>query len=209
MKKLLYILFCTALISCNSKTEEIKEEEIVVFLESGTTIYESDIYEVINTFFEDEKETNILDGIDYEGKLLTVYPNSDYIHSEDLGEFGIITEEDRNFIFRQVGDLRKYDLKQEHISRFRLIPIDTMKVFMDYVMKQEKRNLEEISEKFQNQFQTNEFYIITIPLFSLDKKTAIITFGYQFVPNGGNGNLYVYKKENDKWIRTDKGFMWL
>jgi len=64
MKIFLYILFCIALVSCN-----LKEEEVIVSSDNGTTIYESDIYEVINAFFEDEKETNILNGINYEGEL--------------------------------------------------------------------------------------------------------------------------------------------
>ncbi|MDX9789803.1 MAG: hypothetical protein RBT61_03145 [Candidatus Kapabacteria bacterium] len=51
MQKLLYILFYITLISCNSKKEEIKEE-VIVFSDNGTSIYESDIYEVINVFYE-------------------------------------------------------------------------------------------------------------------------------------------------------------
>lgn len=200
MKIFLYILFCIALVSCN-----LKEEEVIVSSDNGTTIYESDIYEVINAFFEDEKETNILDGIDYEGELLSVSSNRNYIHHEDLGEFGIITKEDRDFILHQINSLDRYDLKQEYISKFKLVPIDTMNVFMDYVIRQEKRNWEEIFIKFQNQFKKDDFYTITIPLFSLDKKTAIINFGRGF----GGGVSQVYIKENGKWIRINKGYRWI
>jgi len=85
-----------------------------------------------------------------------------------------------------------------------------MNVFMDYIIKLEKKDRnEEISKKFKNQFQTDNFYFITIPLFSKDKNTAIIVFGNQFIPHEGSGILIVYKKENNKWTRTEKGSRWL
>jgi hypothetical protein len=216
MKKLLYILFYITLISCNSKTEEIKEE-VVVFSSDGTIIYESDVYEVINALFTDNEKTNILDGIDYSGELLSVYPNSDYIHTEELGMLDIVMEEDKDFIFKQVTFLNKYDLKQEVFFDFKIIPrveIENLrgsweKEFMDDLQNGITYNWEEFSNKFKKKYQKTDFYYITIPLFSKDKNTAIIVFGYQFIPHGGNGELYVYKKENNKWVRTKKGFSWL
>src|SRR5690606_40428218 len=117
MKKLLYILFYITLISCNSKTEEIKEE-VVVFSSDGTIIYESDVYEVINALFTDNEKTNILDGIDYSGELLSVYPNSDYIHTEELGMLDIVMEEDKDFIFKQVTRSEEHtsELQSREIS---------------------------------------------------------------------------------------------
>src|SRR5690606_11168623 len=83
-----YILLCIALVSCNSKTEEAQEEEdIIVFSHNGVNIYEKDIYEVINFFLENKKETDSLDGYSRKGKLLTVssiindLPALDYIYS--------------------------------------------------------------------------------------------------------------------------------
>src|SRR5690606_18798713 len=165
MKKLLYILFCITLISCNSKKVEVKEEAIV-FSDNGTTIYESDVYEVINVFFEDEKTSNILDGIDFKGELLSVYPSSYYVHTEELKEVEIVAQEDQEFISKQIN-LDKYDIKQELFSDFKIIPrVEIENMWNSY-------NMEEFSKEFKSKYQKSELYYITIPLFSKDKNTAI------------------------------------
>lgn len=183
MKKLLYILFYITLISCNSKTEEIKEEEVIVFSDNETTIYESDIYEVINALFEDEKENNFSS----KEKFLTIYPNSNFIHPNDFIEFEIISQEDKDFIFKQVNDLKDHDLKQDWFSDFTIIPMN---------------------EKEDTQSKTDEFYYLTIPLFSKDKKTSIVVCGNISRLNG-YGKILIYHKNDNQWIRSEKFKVWV
>ena len=212
MQKLLYILFCITLISCNSKTEEIKEEEVAVFSDNGTTIYESDIYEVINAFFENKKETDSLEGYNSKEKLLTISLIEDYapldfkyIFSVFEGNDSLFKEDDKDFIIRQTKELNKLDLNKNYISNYKIIPKDTMDVFYKYLETENKRFWDEFPKKFQG----DEINSISLPIFNSRKDIAIITIGRSYGPLSGSGFMIIYKKENGKWIQQDGGLMWI
>ena len=106
-----------------------------------------------------------------------------HIHPNDFQYFGITSKKDKDFIFSQIEELKKYDLKQEYFSDFIIIPIDGGK-------------------------NTDEFYYITIPLFSKDKQTSIFVFGN--ISRFSNfGKIIIFSKENNKCIQTEKGQMWI
>src|SRR5690606_23097642 len=128
--------FCITLISCNSKTEEIKEE-VVVFSSNGTTIYESDIYEVINGIYKgyiaEMKEYNKDEAFylvyfskfaEFENMGLNENGIKNYL--KNLADQNLIEEKDIEFIYQQVQSSKEIKLEQNRIKDFELICADTL-----------------------------------------------------------------------------------
>src|SRR5690606_12356472 len=203
MKKILYILFCITLISCNSKKEEIKEE-VIVFSDNGTTIYESDIYEVINTFFEDNKYKNKKGHLSVSG-FDSHFP---YGFKARFQKDSVFSADDITFILQQIecDDISTFDLKQKYISGYKIISREKIYNFNKDVILAAK----DFWEEFYKVLGVKELNYIHLPLFSIDKKTAFIYFGSMNVndPFGGKRKMDIYKKENNKWIWYSNGWIW-
>jgi|SRR5690606_13318840 len=198
MKKLLYILFCITLISCNSKTEEIKEE-VVVFSSDGTTIYENDVYEVINAFLSNFDEHQENPKKLAKGDFLLLFPfveEQPYEYDiQELNEIlsrsdSLFSEKDKKFITKQMKN-SNFDLKQGFISNYKVLSkdfINTITGFSDEV---------------------NKFHTISIPLFNLKKDIAMISFGTYTGYNDASGMKIIYKKENGKWVAIKTLNLWI
>lgn len=198
MEKLLYILFCIILISCNSKTEEIKEEEVIeVQKEIDLGISDEEIYSVINTHLE--REIKHYKTINKE--LNTNFLSFSFLIDNDFNYYGIpsliekdslFTDEDREFIKLQVQKAETFDLNQKYFSDFTIVPKDTI----DNLLKNSKGKPygQTIIEKYKI------INWITLPLFSKGKDLAIINYEYLCGSLCAESRTSVYKKENGEWI---------
>ncbi len=210
MKKLLYILFCITLISCNSKTEEIKEE-VVVFSSNGTTIYESDIYEVINGIYKgyiaEMKEYNKDEAFylvyfskfaEFENMGLNENGIKNYL--KNLADQNLIEEKDIEFIYQQVQSSKEIKLEQNRIKDFELICADTL-----YQLRLSSKTNNDFGYKIIDRYGFSEISYISLPLFTLDKNTVIINLGLYAM----GGRVSIYKRENSKWIWAKDISMWI
>src|SRR5690606_23899639 len=210
MKKLLYILFCITLISCNSKTEEIKEEG-VVFSSNGTTIYESDIYEVINGIYkgyiDEMKEYNKDEAFylvyfskyaEFENMGLNENGIKNYLNN--LADQNLIEEKDIEFIYQQVQSSKEIKLEQNRIKDFELICADTL-----YQLRLSSKTNNDFGYKIIDRYGFSEISYISLPLFTLDKNTVIINLGLYAM----GGRVSIYKRENSKWIWAKDISMWI
>jgi hypothetical protein len=211
MKKLLYILFCITLVSCNSKTEEIKEGEVIVFSDNGTTIYENDIYEVINGVYEGylseikrhkKDETlylvYLLRFVDFEDTGLNENGIKNYL--KNLAEQDLIEEKDIEFIHQQVQNSKEFELDQNRIKDFELIRKDTL-----YQLQLSSKTRNDFGCEIINRYGYSEILTISLPLFTIDKNTIIVSTGLYTL----GGRTTIYKKENGKWIWVKDISMWI
>jgi len=191
MKKLLYILFCVALISCNSKTEEV-----IVFSEKGTTIYKSDIYEVINVFFEEYSSK--ISQKEYLKDNAAVYllfnsqpDDFEFIDNnllEKIVEQSLIEEKDKEFIYQQIKNPKEIILDKSKIYGFKLTDKETLQKLLFS---------EENQTNYQRDILDYDIASIYLPLFTLNKNKVLV-YSYSFV-FGGNC-VSIYEKENEKWV---------
>lgn len=198
MQKLLYILFCITLISCNSKKEEIEEEVIEIKKEIDLGISEEEIYAVINTHLEREKthykthnkelNTNFISfSFLIDNDFLNYYGVPNLIENDSL-----FTDEDREFIKLQIKKTETFDLNQKYFSDFTVIPKDTI---LNLLSKSQNKNYGKI---ILDKYEIMNW--ITLPLFSKNKGLAIINYEYLCGSLCAESRTSVYKKENGKWI---------
>lgn len=195
MQKLLYILFYITLISCNSKKEEIKEE-VIVFSDNGTTIYESDIYEVINVFYEvylsriSKKEYLKDNAAVY--LLFNSQPDDFELVDNKLLEKivgdSLIEEKDIEFIHRQIKNSKEITLDKSRISDFKLTDKETLSKLLFS---------EENQTKNERDIFDYDIASIYLPLFTINKNKVLV-YGYSFI--FGGSCISIYEKENEKWI---------
>ncbi len=202
MQKLLYILFCITLISCNSKTQEVKKEEVVVFQkEIDLGISDEEIYSVINTHLEREIKTYkefSLQGINYISFSIFIKNGED---ENDYDYFGIpsfiekdslFTNEDLEFVKIQIKQTEVFDLNQKYISDFKVVHKDTFSNLLENANRVSYGKI--IREKYGNMSW------ISLPLFSKNKELAIVNYDYNCGSLCGHSRTSMYKKQNGKWI---------
>lgn len=167
-----------------------------MFSDNGTTIYESDIYEVINAFYEvyssriSKKEYLKDNAAVY--LLINSQPDDfelvDNKLLEKIAEQSLIEEKDKEFIYQQIKNSKEIFLDKSKISDFKLTDKKTLSKLL-------------FSEENQTKNERNIFDYdiasIYLPLFSTNKNKVLV-YGYSFV--FGSNCISIYEKENEKWI---------
>lgn len=67
----------------------------------------------------------------------------------------------------------------------------------------------QVLKNFKSRTHKKKSYNISIPLFSHDKKTAIIKIAHWCGDECGSGSILIFKKINDKWIKVDTRCSWI
>ena len=113
--------------------------------------------------------------------------------SLEIAKQKIFSKYDLDFIFKQAKYIPCFRLNPKQLTRKRIEVIDISKAFGkngSFNHKYEK----ELHEKYHC------LGFLMMPLFSLDKKTAVINISYICGPLWGAGGTYIYHKLNNKWI---------
>ena len=158
MKKLLLFIFLASFLSAFSQEK----------------ITEKDIYEVVNFVIKNRKERLHEKGFKIKflmrGKsdsavynYLNKIEESFYSIEENPNEF--FTNNDIEFINKQIGDNYNFNLQQKFINQLKIISIDEYKKL---------GTGKEFWENYDAKYGKKSFVETMVPLFSLDEKTGII-----------------------------------
>jgi len=189
MKKLLVLIIFLVFISC--KKESINNEEEL----NKSVITEKLTYEVINSLMK-----NILE----ENQKQNIYVVCENFPKEKDGEMNdymgiskmdsLFSSEDVKFIIEQNKTSKHFLLKKELLKNVRLIPNDTIESF-----RKRENGENTFWEKYTKKYGDEGFYSISKPLFSLDYKTVIISYGFHCGGLCGGGSTIILRKINEKW----------
>ena len=183
MKKLLLFIFLASFLSAFSQEK----------------ITEKDIYEVVNFVIKNRKERLHEKGFKIKFLMrsksdsavyhyLNKTEESFYSIEENPNEF--FTNNDIEFINKQIGDNYNFNLQQKFINQLKIISIDEYKKL---------GTGKEFWKNYHAKYGNNSFIEIMVPLFSLDKKTVIIEYSNITGSRGGFGETVILKKENNTW----------
>lgn len=159
-------------------------------------------------YYGDRQEQLIEDKTVYEFLNSVIVTDSSYKYSKTVvGSLGFIrleksdslqllkadtifSKEDVHFIFKQARMKHFYNIDENELCQSKnTIYLDENKAFSggrsEYWSK--------LHEKY------GSLFIMTMPVFSLDRKTAIISTSHNCGTLCGTGATYVYKKINNKW----------
>lgn len=190
MKKIIYIILAIFLISCKQKPKELKQELKKVLISEKLT------YEVINYIIEStpKEEGFISNYLVYDN-----FPMSDEeIKSNDFMGISkmdtLFSKIDVKYILEQNKNRMNFSLKQSLIKNKTIIPNKKLVEF--YI---EKNGVKNFWENYRKIYGDQGFYSISQPLFSIDKKTVIISKGFHCGSLCGWGSTIILKKNNGKW----------
>jgi len=104
-------------------------------------------------------------------------------------DLGIFRKDDAVFMWKQIADYSDFTLSSSEIKdrtiispgKWRDLPHEK---YWDYILKK---------------YETDKFYSLSMPLFSKDLLTVIISIEDYGMQYGKRAGSYVYKKSNGKW----------
>lgn len=189
MKKILFLLIPFLILSCK-KNENIPGVQLENKLVSEKEIYEV-LISVLGTTSKDRLMSTNYITEDISMKFIEVEPA--FLGERSLDTF--FTPKDIDFIKKQIKTINNFKLKQELLEGKIVIPSDTLAKFQT-----NKNGKGTFWDNYTRKYGNNCFYSISLPLFSLDRKTVITISSINCGSLGGGGATEVYRKTNGKWM---------
>jgi hypothetical protein len=182
LKNCVLIFLSIFTIACNEKidSKEKKEAEKPQLLVNKKIIYEFLNYNLSseNSLFENCE--SILNQ-----NPLPIFTERDSLALLKMNS--IFSKDDIQYIFKQSKFSRQFRIEQKYIKNKKVIELDTSIVF-----GRNKIARETYWDEFNKSYYHN--CIINLPLFSLDKQSAIVKISYQ-----AEDGIYIYHKKDGKW----------
>ena len=184
MKKIFYLTIFLSLISCNKDSKNI--------------VHENEIYSFINYIINTE-----LSQKENKNKYLTEcfptpIPTDEYFGIETMNNF--FDKNDVKFMKSQLDKRYHFRLKNNLIKNRITVPFDSLIKPQDKNKKSENYWENTLNDEYVNE-KIDE---ISLPIFSKNYKTAIISFGTY----GGNGQTEIYRKSNGNWKKIKTIAVW-
>ncbi len=195
----LIILVLTLCVSCDNSATltqnttvtlrgEIEVDTITLRFDAPQLVDDATIYAFLNTTIgSDSLNLNLCNAI----VAREYYP----LFSERseatriLRKIKGLSTSDIDFMYQQSLYSPKFELKKEKLkTEKRLIVPDTCEIF-----DKNKNYWHNILQQF------GSFCSISLPLFSTDRKTVLISYSYNCGALCGHGGYYVFRKENTTW----------
>ncbi|WP_136669320.1 hypothetical protein [Flavobacterium sp. H122] len=203
MKLKLYILITISFLifSCK-KTETVEKNKTVEnnLIHKKQLVSEKEIYEVINV---------VLGSLKHDELIKTNYVTEDVLMKFNFKEKDykldtLFSKKDIQFIRKQLIEVDNFRLNQNLLISKVVIPRDTLSKFQN-----NKSRKHSFWDNYTKKYGNKGFYTMGLPLFSLDKKTVIITSGFHCGGLCGVGTTEIYKKVNGKWTSISTLESWV
>ena len=169
--------------SCSSsKKEHAKSSEESLTYELINYVIESKLQNFQNEY---SRCKYLLDKEPY--TVLSAKDSIRLIHLDTL-----FSKKDLDTIFKQNLAIKDFSINPKFLNvKIEIISSDTLIHYMD--------NSDDFWDQYYNKFGRNGFAIVSRPLFSLDRQTAIIKYSCQYHGLNGEFNTLIYKRKNNRW----------
>ncbi|QYS86432.1 hypothetical protein JJC03_16270 [Flavobacterium oreochromis] len=177
MRKIILIYFSIISISCKNKNiSEITDKNHIVS--------DKEIYSFLSSILKNQT------------KSITKCNNDDVLEfvQENKELKSMLTEKDLVYIKKQIGNENKFSINSEYLNDYDVIPEGKLKK-----MFRENRNLNTFWKEFENEYETESFFSISLPIFSLNKEIVIITTEVLHKEGFKARGKQVYRKVNGEW----------
>jgi len=177
----------------------------LVYSAYAQTITESDYYDVLNHIKIPDSKGKILLSSDpslWENDTDAIFHNGFSVNANKPDT--IFTLADKAYIRQQVKQAITTKWDNKNITWAKVIPhSDIHNVFTDSVTKGDKWEL------FEKKFHESEYYDYSVPVFSVDKNTCAIYVGHHCGWLCGDGDIYIFRKKNNKWVLISTIGLWV
>lgn len=188
MKKVLLILSLGIFLAC--KPENKNARSVDKWQKPTQLVDNKTIYKFLNNILENDSSIKYCNNI-YNRDLLPYPSKEDSLTIIKLDS--TFTKEDIAFIFQQARYSYFFKLDQKYLPNKKIIELDTIKAYnSNHVISQAywESNLKKYGYTCG----------LSLPLFSVDRKKVIISFGRSCGMLCGHGGMLIFKKEGNKWI---------
>ncbi len=178
-----YIFFVILFISCTNQKKSDSSE-----------VTDDEIYMIVKMVLKDFETHQKIDGT-FEYYLqdeLETPPQAFLIPNFDFQKY--FSKNDLNFIDKQIVERTNFKLIQDSIKTKKIISKKIIQTF-DTEKNDQLNRKDTFIKNYQKKYGSKYYDIISLPLFSKDKKTVLID-----VSNIFGGRSMIYKKNNDKWV---------
>jgi hypothetical protein len=182
LQKYILILISIFTLSCSKKSEN-KEKKAVE--KPKMLVDKIIIYEFLNYNFSSENPLFQNCKTILNQNPLPIFTESDSLALLKMNT--IFSKDDIQYIFRQSEFSKHFRIEKKYLKNKKVIELDTAIVFGSNKIARET-----YWDEFNNTYYHN--CIINLPLFSMDKQTAIVKIGYQ-----SECGIYIYRKKDEKW----------
>jgi len=187
MKNLLFILITVITFSCqqNAKVEKLAIKKQMVS--------DKEIYAFINEImpYEENKDFSYCNKI-ADKNLMLMQTSKEFINGIDT----IFSKKDLKFLIEQTKYEIDFKLNKKLLKNKIVISGDTIKKF---TQGRNKDGRSQFWDKYHKKYGEGGFCSVTLPLFSIDRKTVLVTTSMNCGRLCGEGGTYIYRKINGKW----------
>ena len=191
MRKTLYILLFPLIISCTKKGDT-------------KTITDKEMYSIIN--FVISTELPRFSNTPGKGYITESFTNSLFFRQEEYlntNADSLFNKKDIEFIHQQMNDTL-FKLNPDLIKSKTVVSFDTL-----MKLRNKGERAWKFWERFSKKYGKHEYFSISKPLFSVDKKTAIVSYGFHCGSLCGGGSTEIYRLVDEKWVRIKTIETWI
>jgi hypothetical protein len=116
----------------------------------------------------------------------------------------LLTKEDKSYALEQFKVARRFRINKDSIKSRTIIPWDTLQSF-----GKKDESSRDFWKNYELKYGTSCFCSIALPIFSIDKLTAIVTISRNCGSLNGYGGTYLYRKINGKWTNVQTLESWI
>ncbi|PKW19999.1 hypothetical protein [Flavobacterium lindanitolerans] len=192
MRKIFYILLFPLIINCSKNN-------------NSDTVSEEDIYSILNFVISTElPRFSNTPGKSYITESFTNFSLSSQEEYLNNNPDSLFNKKDIEFIHQQMEDAVDFKLNQNFIKSKTVISFDSL-----LKLRNKGERTWKFWERFSKKYGKHEYFSISKPLFSVDKKTAIVSYGFHCGSLCGEGLTEIYRLVNEKWIRIKTIETWV
>ena len=194
-------LFC----SCNQpQTSESQQTEGKTVKEAAPdmVVEDSVVYGFINEVIDGARPDSTVDCDKLADKTIIGFTHTeiDSAHLDSL----LFSKKDITFIQRQLSVMQYFKLNPQDIHNKQIISSDTLMTFF-----KKREGSESFWSSYRKKYGKGGFCSMSMPLFSLDKETAIFHMSYHCGGMCGHGGTYIYKRKKGKWTVVKELSSWI
>ena len=190
MKNIRYLFILISFISCEEKKST-----------NRNLVPDKEVYTIINFIIENEFPISNSNNRYLSEEFPMILPDNEYFGIERMDK--IFNKNDVEFMKLQMNKRFEFRIERTLIENKVVIPFDSLnKLYTD------SEKPDKFWKRFEKKYGARKFDGISLPIFSVDYKTAIISYGYHCGSLCGSGETAIYRKVNGQWEKLTSLNRW-
>jgi hypothetical protein len=191
MKKTLVLILLISLLACKEKNTL-----------GSNLVTDIEVYNVIDFIIKNEFHIKGSEKSYISEEFPIPLPNVQYFGIDELTE--IFSKKDIEFMKLQLDQSYAFRINERLIKVGKIISFDSLGL-----LYKENERSDKFWKRFEKKYKAHKFYGVSLPIFSVDLKTVMVSYGNHCGSLCGSGQTVIYKKKNGKWKQIKTISFWV